>query len=129
MRKVLLGTAVAAFAVTGFALSSPASAAPKDEPGSVGTFHAPCGTAGPNLQNSVNANAPKDGAANQRSGSSTSCGIPGVLQPSDDARYYCWTWGNDGKSWTYLRNERTGVKGWVRDELLDNNGSNRNCGF
>jgi hypothetical protein len=47
--------------------------------------------------------------------------IVGVLQPTDDALYYCYTWANDGFSWTYLRNQRTGVRGWSRDNLLDVN--------
>lgn len=93
------------------------------------------GTAGPNLENRVEADAPASGAANQRSGSSTGCPAPGVLQPTDDALYFCYTWGNDDFSWTYLRNQRTGVRGWVRDVLLDVNpdgvtrGSLRHCGF
>ncbi|MFC7615459.1 hypothetical protein ACFQV2_20125 [Actinokineospora soli] len=43
--------------------------------------------------------------------------------------------GNDGYTWTYLRNLRTGVRGWVRDDLLDLNadgqtrGSLSYCGF
>jgi hypothetical protein len=92
---------------------------------------ASCGTAGPNVGNEFFPDAPVNGAANQRSGSSTSCPIPGVLQPTDDATYFCWTRGNDGFTWTYLRNERTGVRGWVRDDLLDGFGAafENNCGF
>jgi hypothetical protein len=52
-----------------------------------------------------------------------------VLQPTDDARYFCWTEGNDGFTWTYLQNLRTNVRGWVRDNLLDNFGSTEWCGF
>lgn len=92
---------------------------------------ASCGTAGPNIGNEFNADAPLGGAANQRSGSSTGCTILGVLQPTDDATYFCWTRGNDGFTWTYLRNQRTNVRGWVRDDLLDDNGAafDNNCGF
>jgi hypothetical protein len=88
---------------------------------------APCGTAG-DISQSVRFNdAPRNGAANQRSGSSTSCVAPGALQPTDDANYFCWTPGNDGFTWTYLENLRTNVRGWVRDSLLDGNGSSRRC--
>ncbi|HEU5470933.1 MAG TPA: SH3 domain-containing protein [Actinophytocola sp.] len=135
MRKAMVGTMLTAVAATGLVLAGPASAAPKPGPGSVGPMHAPCNTAGPNLENRVEADAPASGAANQRSGSSTGCGAPGALQPTDDALYFCWTSGNDGFTWTYLRNQRTGVRGWVRDDLLDVNvdgftrGSIRWCGF
>jgi len=122
-------------AVAGLITAMPANAAPKIDPGAIGPMHANCGTAGPNLENRVEADAPAGGAANQRSGSSTGCSAPGALQPTDDALYYCYTWGNDDYSWTYLRNQRTGVRGWVRDTLLDLNadgvtrGSIAYCGF
>jgi hypothetical protein len=133
MRKTIVVTAAAALALTGINLSAPASAAPKADPGGVSPMHARCGTTGPNLDNRVDADAPSGGAANQRSGtiaaSSTNCTILGVLQPTDDALYFCWTLGNDGFTWTYLRNQRTAVRGWVRDNLLDGNGSDDWCGF
>jgi hypothetical protein len=139
MRKILLATAAAAFALSGAVLAAPASAEPpKGDPGAVSPMHAPCGTPGPNLENRVEADAPASGAVNQRSGtiaaSSTNCVIVGVLQPTDDARYFCFTLGNDGFTWTYLQNQRTGVRGWSRDNLLDLNpdgtrGSIRYCGF
>lgn len=132
--RTTITTAVAATAA-GLLMTAPASAGPKTDPGSVGPMHAACGTAGPLLENRVEADAPAGGAANQRSGSSTGCSAPGALQPTDDALYYCYTFGNDDYSWTYLRNQRTGVRGWVRDTLLDVNadgvtrGSIRYCGF
>jgi hypothetical protein len=130
MNKTVMATIAAMFAVIGMALAAPASAAPKSEPG-VGPLHAPCGTAGQNLENRVHADAPASGAVNQRSGtravSSTDCVIVGVLQPTDDARYWCWTLGNDGFTWTYLENLRTHVRGWSRDNLLDDFGSNKQC--
>jgi hypothetical protein len=63
-------------------------------------------------------NAAFMGPANQRSGSSTSCSVRGVLQPTDDALYFCWTRGNDGFTWTYNLDLNTGVRGWTRDDLL-----------
>jgi hypothetical protein len=130
MRKTLVVTAATAFAMSGIVVAAPAGAAPPNaDPGTVSPLHAPCGTTGPNLENRVDADAPSGGAANQRSGSSTGCTALGVLQPTDDALYHCWTLGNDGFTWTYLRNQRTGVRGWVRDNLLDGNGSSVWCGF
>lgn len=95
--------------------------------------HAFCGQTGPNLQNTVVADAAINGAANQRNGSvaqsPTACPIVGVLQPTDDARYFCFTQDFDGFTWTYLQNLRTGVRGWTRDNLLRSFGSSRPCGF
>jgi hypothetical protein len=93
--------------------------------------HAACGTTGPNLDNRRVNDASSPNTANQRTGSSTGCAAPGALQPTDDALYFCWTQGNDGFTWTYLQNLRTGVRGWVRDDLLrlvDNiRGAKKNC--
>ncbi len=64
-----------------------------------------------------------------RSGSSTGCTPLGVSYSSQRLNYYCYTVGNDGYTWTYLRNESTGIKGWSRDTNLPNNGSLVYCGF
>lgn len=125
MFKTLLIGAVTAVAVPVLGLAVPAGAAT----GSVNPDHAACGRAGPNIDNHRVNDAPSQGAAQQRSGSSTSCAALGVLQPTDDAIYFCWTHGNDGFTWTYLQNIRTGVRGWTRDNLLDQNGAVSNCGF
>jgi len=92
---------------------------------------AACGKAG-NTSTSVRVNdAAFTGAANQRSGSSTSCVAVGVLQPTDDALYYCFTCVDTGctETWTYNQNLRTGVRGWTRDDLLRDDGSFTFCGF
>lgn len=91
--------------------------------------HAPCGTRPPDDDSKITADAASPNAANQRTGSSTGCTILGVLQPSDDADYFCFTLANDNFSWTYLRNVRTGVRGWVRDDLLRDRGSFVHCNF
>jgi hypothetical protein len=138
MKKTLVAVSAAAFAMSGIVLATPASAAPKTDPGGISPMHAPCGTAGPNLENRVELDAPLSGAVNQRNGtvsaSPTNCTIVGQLQPTDDARYFCFTLANDGFTWTYLQNQRTGVRGWSRDDLLDVNpdgtqGSVFYCGF
>ena len=94
---------------------------------------ASCGRAGPNRENRRVNDAASPNAANQRSGSSTGCPALGVLQPSDDAIYYCYTLAGNF-TWTYLQSVRTGVRGWVRDDLLRLNsdgtrGSIEWCGF
>lgn len=139
MKKTILVMATAAFAASGISLAAPASAAPdgappKTDPGGVGTMHAACGRAAPTVREGwIDYDAPVSGAVNQRNGtiaaSPTNCTIVGQLQPTDDAEYFCYTWGNDGYSWTYLRNTRTGVRGWARDNLLDDYGSALSCGF
>jgi hypothetical protein len=93
---------------------------------------AACGRAG-NTSSSVRTNdAAFTGAANQRSGSSTGCVAVGVLQPTDDALYFCFTCVPSDtctETWTYNQNLRTGVRGWTRDDLLRNDGSFTFCGF
>ncbi|MEV5439509.1 SH3 domain-containing protein [Streptomyces sp. NPDC052682] len=89
--------------------------------------HASCGTTAPD-RDSSSWNRTADGA-NERSGSSTSCTIKGVAYNTHRLDYHCYTWGNDGHSWTYLRNDSTGVTGWVRDDLLSDGGSLVHCGF
>lgn len=92
---------------------------------------AACGKAG-NTSTSVRTNdAAFTGAANQRSGSSTGCVAVGVLQPTDDALYFCFTCAdaNCTATWTYNQNIRTGVRGWTRDDLLRGDGSFTFCGF
>jgi hypothetical protein len=90
---------------------------------------AACGTPGPTGTSRRVDDAAFTGAAKQRSGSSTSCLALGVLQPSDDALYFCFTFASGNVSWTYNQNLRTGVRGWTRDDLLRGSGSFTYCGF
>ena len=62
-----------------------------------------------------------------RTGSSTSCTAVGSIEPSHRLDYYCYTNGDDGYTWTYLRDVTTGKRGWVRDHLLPNYGSGYHC--
>ena len=95
--------------------------------GLISPLEAACGTVAGNLENRLVADAAFTGTARQRTGSSTSCPAPGALQPTDDAIYFCFTFANDGFTWTYLQNVRTGVRGWTRDDLLRDNGSRCVC--
>lgn len=127
--KKLMASGVLALSVGGLVLAGAGAAAAQDKPGGgeVGTMHASCGTTA----------ADKDSSswettgygANQRSGSSTGCAIRGVAGAGDRLDYHCYTRGNDGYTWTYLRNDTDGTAGWVRDDLLGDNGSYVYCGF
>lgn len=88
--------------------------------------HASCGTTFDRPGVRVN-DVAITGAARQRRGSSVDCPADGALQPSDDALYFCYTNANDGLTWTYNQNIRTGVRGWTRDDLLRGRGSPTHC--
>jgi hypothetical protein len=105
-----------------------AAAAPeKPGGGDVGVAHASCGRTAPDKDSSSWETTGY--GANQRSGSSTGCAIWGVAGPGDNLDYHCYTVGNDGYTWTYVRNNDDGTTGWVRDDLLADNGSYVYCGF
>ncbi|HVQ91596.1 MAG TPA: hypothetical protein VMU51_11215 [Mycobacteriales bacterium] len=123
MGKLTLTAAASTLALSPLTLAMPATASSQSHPSSVTPLHANCGTAGPNLDGHRVNDAAFTGAARQRTGSSIDCGAPGSLQPTDDAIYFCWTFGNDGFSWSYVQNIRTGVRGWTRDNLLRENGA------
>jgi hypothetical protein len=92
---------------------------------------AACGKKGPTSTSERVNDAAFTGAAQQRSGSSTNCTALGTLQPTHDALYYCFTFGNDGFTWTYNKNISlsNGATGWTRDDLLRGDGSFTYCGF
>ena len=124
VRRILLTLVLTA--ATGLSLAGVASAAPGDD---VSVANAPCGTSVSDQDGSA-WNTTAETAARQRSGSSTSCATNGVLQTADRADYHCYTWDSiRSATWTYLRNVRTGVEGWVRDDLLSDSGSRVECVF
>jgi hypothetical protein len=132
MRKLILTAAASTFAlpVLALALVWSANAADKGASAPGAAMPASCGTKnGPNLQNQRVGDAALVSPARQHNGPSEGCRVIGALQPGDDAVYYCYMSGDHGRTWTFLRNLRTGVVGWTRDDLLRNNGSNRYCGF
>lgn len=122
--KLAVATAVIAMPAALFAV--PAQAAPKTG-AEVGAQHFACGSGARPNRDPISAVTGADSGARIRTGSSTSCTAPGSIQPSDQLDYYCFTLGNDGYTWTYLRNRRTGVQGWTRDDLLPGNGSGYGC--
>ncbi|MEU4448599.1 SH3 domain-containing protein [Actinosynnema sp. NPDC050801] len=122
--RLLAVTGTAAALATMFAL--PAGAASAKPGNEVGAAHASCGTTAPDKDSSPWLATART-AAKQRSGSSTSCAALGTVQTSDRLDYHCFTYGNDNYTWTYLRNDRTDVAGWVRDDLLKDGGSGVRC--
>lgn len=59
-----------------------------------------------------------------------SCTSLGQGQSGDRADFHCWTFGDTvdgGSTWSYVRNTRTGVTGWVHDSLLSGVGSTVRC--
>jgi hypothetical protein len=136
-RKVLLAATFAGMSMFGLGLAAPASAAePADQPvvnepavpatvvakpPTVGVLNVACGYAATDVDGGAwNATA---AGANMRSGSSTSCRIYDQADSGDSLDYHCYTSGADGFTWTYVRNESDGTNGWVRDDLLSDNGS------
>jgi uncharacterized protein YraI len=69
-------------------------------------------------------------AVNLHSGSSINCPKLAAAQVGDHLDYYCYTKNySSGYTWTYLRDNRTGAKGWARDDNLPGDGSFVWCGF
>ncbi|MEO3753895.1 SH3 domain-containing protein [Streptomyces sp. B6B3] len=90
---------------------------------------AACGKTAPDRDSSPLDNTAVSGGVNMRSGtSSANCPSNGVAYPSHNLDYHCYT-GTEGYSWTYARNATTGVSGWIRHDLLTDQGSNVYCGF
>ncbi len=69
----------------------------------------------------------KKNYTNIRKLASTNSTICGQGQKSHTVDYHCWARARDGKTWTYLRDHTTNYEGWVRDDLLKNNGSYVHC--
>ncbi|MFF2411357.1 SH3 domain-containing protein [Streptomyces sp. NPDC058092] len=72
-------------------------------------------------------NATADGA-DERSGSSTDCAINGIACSPHKLDHHCCTVAGNC-AWTQLRNNSTGVYGWVRDDLLSDYGNGVPCDF
>ncbi|MDT0270298.1 SH3 domain-containing protein [Streptomyces sp. DSM 44915] len=96
-------------------------------PASTAAAHAGCGTTVGDRDNSTWVYSAA--GANMRQGSGTHCNSNGVAYASHRLDYHCYTIGNDGYTWTYVRNDTTGATGWIRDNLLADYGSGVYCGF
>lgn len=132
LSKRLLSVAAALFlAVPLVAMATPrAGAEPLDVVGADTNVADPIRTCG-------SAPADKDGSSwgryfkvngvNIRKSPSTSSKVCAQGQKSHVVDYHCWTRGSDGRTWTFLRDATTHYAGWVRDDLLKNNGSHVHC--
>ncbi|MFF0738989.1 SH3 domain-containing protein [Streptomyces sp. NPDC004111] len=115
---------LAALAVTAGVLVPVVSAAPAQA-------YAACGKRVSDKDNST-WHATANGA-NMRSGSNTGCSINGLAARGDVLDYHCYTYGawqgEQRYAWTYARNTRTGVEGWLRTDTMSDFGSSVPCGF
>lgn len=122
-----LAAAVACAALPTVLIAAPAQAGPPKGDG-VSVQHYACNSSVvPPNTDPISAITGASSGARIRTGSSTSCTSVGASEPSDRLDYYCWTLGSDRATWTYLRNVRTGKRGWTRDDLLPGGGSNYAC--
>ncbi|MGW3230116.1 SH3 domain-containing protein [Kitasatospora sp. NPDC001095] len=102
------------------AAAVPAGAAPTDTPAL-----AACGVSYSDKDSSTWHKSSGNGV-NMRSGPSTGCAVLGMSYSTQLIDYHCYVSASDG-TWTYARNDATGVKGWIRDDLLTDNGSKVPC--
>ncbi|MFJ8668236.1 SH3 domain-containing protein [Streptomyces sp. NPDC093600] len=119
LRTKLAAVAVGAVAATGglvmpttAAIAAPSGAAACTNPG----WSNKDGRAGKTNTNYVNI----------RSGPTTDCRSNGQAQMSHSLTLHCWVNGQDG-TWSHVRDNSTGVSGWIKDSLLVNYGSNVKC--
>ncbi|MFI1018853.1 SH3 domain-containing protein [Streptomyces sp. NPDC020965] len=91
--------------------------------------HAPCGRSAPDLDHRAWERTVVN-HANQRTGSSTRCASRGMAESNDVLDYHCFTRAEDGRTWTFVTNDSArDRRGWIRDDMLRDNGSDRNCGL
>ncbi len=115
---------LAAAAVTvNVAMAVPAQAA-TIKPGSANDVTVSCGETYPDRDSSPDVNM--NGDANLRTGPSTSCTTLGQINSYAVLDYYCYVNGQGG-NWTFLFVSSVGGQGWVRSDLLPNQGSNVSC--
>lgn len=118
LRTKLAAVALGAVAATGgLVLPTTAVAAPTDA--------AACTQPGwsnkDNRGGGVNTNA-----VNIRSGPTTECVSHGQAQMSHSLTLHCWVPGQNG-TWSHIRDNSTGVSGWIKDSLLNGNGATNRC--
>jgi hypothetical protein len=93
-----------------------------------GAFHYTCNSAAP-PDNDTSGGHHTITNANVRAGSSTSCVSRGIATPSRSLDYHCYTFSDiDNYSWTYVVTVGTpSIRGWIRDDLLNDYGSSVEC--
>ncbi|WP_225637105.1 hypothetical protein [Streptomyces solaniscabiei] len=83
----------------------------------------PCGSSATDIDPSASGHAKS--TSNIRSGPSTYCSIAGTAYAGVGLDYHCFVVTSPTESWTFLRSGS--VYGWVRDDLLSDNGSHVSC--
>ncbi len=117
----------AAWAVAFMAPAAQAAPLPKPHKPAVAPMHAYCLDPAPsNLDTHTGHTIGNN--VNLRVGSGTNCASVGQAQTGQNLDYYCYTYGLDGYSWTYVKDLNTGKSGWIRDDLLVDSGSFTWCG-
>ncbi|WFE63551.1 hypothetical protein [Micromonospora sp. WMMD714] len=69
----------------------------------------------------------KGSSVRMLNGSSTKCTTIGWTYAGESLDYHCWALGEDRKTWTYAINDKYKDRGWIRDELLADNGALTPC--
>lgn len=134
--KVVAGFALATLVglLPAVGMPAPAGASPADRPAA-----APM-TADGTCYPSYSQHSSSGGFAAEgvyiRTGTGDNCTRVGLGYSSHAVTYYCWSRGDDyvyngavysPMTWTYLRDDSTGVVGWVPDLFLRDNGSHYSC--
>ncbi|MFG1953260.1 hypothetical protein [Micromonospora sp. NPDC048830] len=122
MRRTVIG--LTAVALSTAALAAPASAAPAG--GQNSPEVGPLACTQPSWTSHPQAGGFTTDGTNIRIGPTTECTSVGLGYRSHSVTYHCWRLGAGG-TWTHLRDNTTGVQGWVKDSLLVNNGSSYAC--
>ncbi|MFF9914413.1 hypothetical protein [Streptomyces sp. NPDC013457] len=118
LRTKLAAVAIGAVAATGgLVLPTTAVAAP----GEAAACTSPGWSNKDNRAGGVNTNA-----VNIRSGPTTECVSHGQAQMSHNLTLHCFVSGQGG-TWSHVRDNSTGVSGWIKDSLLNNNGAPSLC--
>jgi hypothetical protein len=122
------------FGLTGTASATDADVSAKSV---VGEANAENSAVADPIKNCGPAPRDKDGSAwgkyfkvngvNMRRSPSTQSQICGQGQKSHRVDYHCYTFGRDGRTWSYVRDVNTHYAGWVRDDLLKGYGSLVRC--
>jgi len=113
--RVASSVLAAAAVFSTVALAAPGSAAP-DKPANPSAQAVGCNIGVPPDRDRINGDFRT--SARIRMGPSTDCRSLGLGFPGHRADYHCYVRGPQGDTWTYLRDVRTGFRGWVRDDLL-----------
>ncbi|CAM5497111.1 hypothetical protein GCM10010222_63580 [Streptomyces tanashiensis] len=119
LRTKLAAVALGAVAATG-GLVLPATAAVAAPEGAAACYN-PGWSNKDNAGGSTNSNY-----VNIRSGPTTECVSHGQAQASHSLTLHCWVSGENG-TWSHVRDNSTGVSGWIKDSLLNNNGASSSC--